>query len=191
MRLSTFILCALVVLLTGAALGVVFWIRHTREARIRDNETRAQEALWWISNAEVRFRALDLDANDVHDFWTDDVAGLNYLGTLTGPGRGASMQLIPRELAVADAGLRGKMPEGTRPYHGYFFQAMDVDPTRTPYRQDTDGTGRKIHHASRFAFCAFPEVYGVTGRETFYLNEGRGVLFSVDNRGRPILEWKP
>jgi len=47
------------------------------------------------------------------------------------------------------------------------------------YRQDTDGTGDRVHNMSRFAAAAIPETYGASGNRVFLLNEGN-TQFSRD-----------
>lgn len=192
MRISSLLLCLLVLGVLGGTVATLYLLHHARQNRIRFNERKAEEALWWLSNAELTFHARDLDSNGVHDYWTEDVAGLNYLGTPAGgSGPSASIHLIPRDLTIADAAYRGRIPEVTRPYCGYFFQAMEVDSTGAPYQQDTDGSRRKVHHLSKFAFCAFPAEYGVTGRETIWITERRSVVHMLDNGGEPILKCPP
>src|SRR5438876_8635612 len=104
-------------------------------------------------SAEAEFRYKDVDGNGVEDFWTGDVAGLYRFG------------LIDREIAAADAlPLFPRVPQPI-PYMGYYFVAMEVDDSESPpeeLRQDTDKKSGKVHHRSKFAFCAYPAEPGAS-----------------------------
>lgn len=143
-------------------------------------ERRAMDALRAISDAEEDFRRSDRDGNGVKDYWTADVRGLYWEG-----------RRLDRDIAFADGNGLGAELRRPRPCHGYFFCAVQFDGRATPaepYRQDTDGTKRPRHHASRYAFCAYPASSGRTGTRTFLIDETRQVV-SLDTGGRPVFTW--
>ena len=156
------ILPALVLLLAWMALGGL-------GPSVRaSNERNASATLKSLASAEADFRGNDRDENKVQDFWTGDVAGLYKWG------------LIPREVAEADVAPVEPLCPKPIPYRGYYFARLDVDRSAPIddriYRRDTDGSGRKVHHPSRFGFCAFPAEPGVSGRSSFFINEGNTIF---------------
>lgn len=181
-RRPTSLPIALLVLIILTAGGSFWGWRWWRARVLQRNEQSAVMLLKQIAVAEVDFRSNDRDENRILDFWTADVVGLY---TLVPVGGGRPIQLIERALAEAD----GALPN-PRPYRGYLFRALDVDEEGNRYRQDTLGKPgvKPERNYSKFAFCAYPAVYGRTGRLTFVINEGNTV-FNVDNEGKPILTF--
>jgi hypothetical protein len=108
------------------------------------------------------FRSNDRGGNGQNAYWRRDIAGLYAL-----KGReGQPIRLIPLAGALADdrptMDLSAFGPRA--PLHGYWFRAIrHADETTEP---DPD----------RFAACAFPEKYGVTGKNTFIISEGNTVF---------------
>ena len=147
--------------------------------RIASNEREASAALKQIASAEADFRSNDRDGNRVQDFWVGDVVGLYRYGRLI-------------DLSLAEADARPLRPAVPTARAGYYFIAMqlygDDSGTLLVYGQDTDGSGRKVHNPSSFAFCAYPAVYGVTGRQTFIISEGNTIL-TFDTGGTPLIQW--
>jgi hypothetical protein len=150
----------LAVLSIAGALGIGVGWHRLREARIAENDAKAVEALHAFPAAEVRFRRED------GKFWTRDVAGL---------------PLLSPELAGADPSR-----PGAKPWHGYWFVAMDQSEDGQTYRQ---GAGMD-RHPSKFGFCAYPAKHGATGRSTFHVDED-GVVVKEDLGGKPRLSWPP
>jgi hypothetical protein len=181
---------ALLVLLLP--LGVLlWWLRLRGEARyqIPANERNARTTLQLLATVEEDFRQFDRDGNGVKDYWTKDVAGLNYLGgPAGGSGRSASIQLISRDIAVADAAHFHDMPEGSKPYHGYYFKALELDDSGVPYAQNTKPEGFADKSLTKFAFCAFPAEYDRSGRWTYLINERKEII-RIDTQGKPIVRW--
>src|SRR5258706_772519 len=156
---------ALIVAALAGVTAAVVWPRWRSKVRA-ENERHAATMTKILSSAEADFRANDRDGNGVNDFWTGDVAGLYKYG------------LIPREVAEAD--LRPLVPLVPKPipYKGYYYIAMQRDESEKPIedlRQATDKTSGKVHHLSLFGFSAYPADYGVTGRETFIVNQNNTV----------------
>jgi hypothetical protein len=177
---KAWVLGGTVLLAGGISVAILtWWLPEAARHRRAENERHASALLKTLATAEADFRANDRDRNGVHDFWTADVAGLRTYG------------LISQEVADADARPLVPRPGGPVPCHGYFFVAMQWDDSETPpqdFRQDTDGKSGKVHNRSRFAFCAFPAQYRVTGGNTFIVNEGNTLRWRHTD-GDPVLHW--
>ena len=156
-----------------------WWLpRYTAERRVQ-NERDASAVLKSLAMAEADFRANDRDGNGVNDFWTADVAGLYRYG------------LIDRSIAEADARPLAPLTPEPIPKSGYYFVAMVTDESEDPperLRQEADKASGKVHHRAKFAFCAHPAEYGVTGGATFILNDGN-TIFCRQTYSDIILEW--
>jgi hypothetical protein len=147
-----------------------------------ENERHASAALKTLTVANVDFRSNDRDNNGVNDFWTGDVASLYDLKPR---GSQEPVKLILQEVAAADPSR-----PGGRPYHGYWFVAMEKDENGEPYRQASGGkdSGEKKYNTSKFGFCAYPAEPGVTGKAVFIVNEGN-TIFKRTRKLVPILEY--
>lgn len=172
----------------GAAGGGVWLRRHLQARTMTRNETNAYAALRIIAIAEADFRANDRDGNGVKDFWTGDVAGLY---TVTGKD-GLPIHLIDREFAEADVLPLRPVAAPPKPSHGYYFRALDIDESNPDtaekqYRQDTGGNppSGKVHHPQAFGFCAYPAVWGVTGRYVYIINENNTIFRCTIPRTEP------
>lgn len=163
------------------------------------NERVGRSMLKEIFEAQKAFRSQDRDGNTVNDFWTGDVSGLF---TLSGPD-GKPVKLISLSTAAAegswleDGAAGGKYALVTHftdwcPKSGYLVRAMTVDRSSdpaVPYGQETGGTGKgPVRNVSRFAFCAYPYEYNVTGINTFIMNE-TGTIYSAVTGGLAVTEW--
>ena len=150
---------------------------------IASNEQHASEAIRKIQEAVVAFRKDDADGNQVQDYWTADVTGLHTYGVL------------PKELAEADAAPLKPLVPTPKPYHGYYFIALEGDDTVMPpnevvnydpppraYRKVTDQKGEKVHNYSYYGFCAYPAEYGKSGKQTFVVYE-EGTVYKFDAKG--------
>jgi hypothetical protein len=169
------------VLLGMAGLGFFAYRRWKLPHEIASNERNVAAMIKCLASAEADFRGNDRDQNGILDFWTGDVAGLYRLQI-----KGEELRLIERGVGDADV---APLVSGTPPiaYRGYYFLAMKRDESETPpedYRQGAD----KAHHPAKFGFCAYPVKYGVTGRNTFIINEGNTVFWSHTN-GEPMDHW--
>ena len=170
--------CEVLLGCTLLGMGVLgyFAYRHLRlPHEIAQNERLASAALKTLAVAEADFRGNDLDQNGVQDFWTGDVATL------------ARLNLIERGVGAADG---APLAPGAGPpvaHHGYYFVAMRWDESETP-REDLRQGASKDRHPSKFAFCAYPVKYGVTGRQTFILNEGNTILWR-HREAEPLDHW--
>jgi len=76
---------------------------------------------------------------------------------------------------------------------GYWVMAMDEDQSAepdAPYRMTTDAVMGEVHNGIRFGFIAYPEAYGVSGRNLFITNES-GVIYRWDAGGDVIAPGAP
>ncbi len=175
---------SLILLIFGvgaASVGMfIFWLPSHRAGERASNERNAAHFIKTLASAEADFRANDRDGNGVQDFWTADVSGLYSIA-----------RLIDREVAEADARPRVPLVSKPIPYHGYYFVAMETDNSEDQdetLRQYTDKKSGKVHHPAKFAFCAYPAEFGVTGRNTFIVNEGNTILWRHTG-GDPVIQW--
>jgi hypothetical protein len=169
--------------LLGAAAVAVPGLLSSERA---SNERNAATYLKALAYAEADFRDADRDGNGVHDFWTADVAGLRFLEA-----GGKEIALINADLARADARPLRPLPGGPVPFKGYYFSALERDEAApggaTEYRTDTDRTGRKVHHLTKFGFCAYPATSGA-GKYAFFVNEAFTV-YRKPYDGKPPSAW--
>ena len=145
----------------------VFGVRVLKSENRASNERNASTTLKSLTSAEAEFRANDRDNNGVNDFWTGDVSGLY------------EWQLIPRELAEADAAPIKPLVPMPIPFKGYLYRALDRDlEVKEDYRQDTGGKPAmgKVHNTSKFGFIAYPVKYGETGKFSFMVNENNTIF---------------
>ena len=170
------------VVLPLVLVGLGVWrLWPTVEEYRAEDERAARIWLDALANLETKYRGRDADGNGVRDFWTADVVGL-----LKGVAPNASFPIHGADAAP----LRLLTPSPT-PFRGYLFVALKRDMSSVPpenYLQDTDKSDRKVHHLSRFAFCAYPAQYDWRHRKTFIVNQDN-VVYAVDNGGKPITEW--
>jgi hypothetical protein len=136
-----------------------------------ENERSAAGAIKRLTSAQADFRGNDRDQNGIQDFWTGDVAELFRLGLI--------------ERGVADADATSERPAVA--YRGYYFVAMEWDDSETPPVSLRQGPG-KNRHPTNFAFCAYPAEYGVTGKNTFIVNQHNTVRWRHTN-GEPVKRW--
>jgi hypothetical protein len=177
-RLSTVLLIVLVIAGIAAPLGYLYHRRRERQRTIEENELSAQKNLRSLIAAEEIFRSGDADRNGILDYWTGDVAELHRY------------QLIPAPLADADAAPLRPTSTMPVPASGYYFIALDsLEPSGELYRQDTDGKSGKVHHRSRFGFCAFPARYGETGRYSWIMTQDGNRIVAIDAGGKPLRRY--
>ena len=181
----------------AAVVGATYFLTESPSRLRADNESAAMKALHSLTRAEAEFRAQDLDHNGVKDFWTGDVAGLfRWVGSEHGDRKG--LPLIERALAEADAAPIDRLAPRPVPYHGYYFVAFrdagpETDQDLRSYQQDTGGTPPmgKVHHLSKFAYCAYPAEYGVTGNCTYVIDENSTIFrsFHPDTKVEATKIW--
>ena len=162
-----------------AAIVVSGVIRSNRAA----NQRMVAVALKTFADAQAQFRQHDRDANGIQDFWTGDVKGLQ---DCLPAGKSEPIRLIPREVAEADPSH-----PNAKPFHGYWFAAVEKDEEGRPYRHrdEAGGVGGPLNrHPLKFGFCAFPAKIGIAGEPTFMINEG-GSVYQQMLEGKPVTRF--
>jgi hypothetical protein len=104
---------------------------------------------------------------------------------------GNALNLIPREVAEADAAPLTPLTSTPVPYQGYLFRVLEKDlQTTEEYSQDTGGKPPrgKVHNTSKFGFCAYPARPGKDGNYLYIINEGNTVVRGPAAKG-PRLHW--
>jgi hypothetical protein len=151
-----------------------------------------------IQAAEAMWRQNDIDGNGIQDYWTYDLSGMYR--TLK---NGKPTCYINIDFAKADTGWHkdGTFGAGITedwnpisvtlgPKSGYYYQAILTDEDGIPYNQNWV-RGVKATNSTKFAFVAYPMVYGSSGDRTFIINE-RGVIYATDcgsDEAKIILKW--
>lgn len=181
-------------LIISGAIGL-YWFATPRiiHCGIASNDKSAIGSLKSIREMEDLFKRNDADENGINDYWTADVSGLYSLLNKNGK----ELQLIGCTLLQADRsplepitgyiGTRWNI--GMAPKAGYLFSAMLIDEMGVPYNKNLmrDGKTRALNE-KKFAFCAYPEIYGQTGTPSFIVNE-EGTIWKGDTKGMPVLQW--
>ncbi len=136
------------------------------------NERWVADAMNRIARAEHLWRARDMDADGVLNFYVADLAFLEAQ-----VGRRASPPFdVPEGLIRAD---QGRFGAEAVPYHGYYFAAMTRNSEGVPYV-----------NAQRFefGFVAWPAAYRDGGVRTFVVNQD-GHVWVRDHAGNPQIVW--
>lgn len=152
------------------------WVPHELQERRSRNDRSALTAMYTLKSAEQDFWENDRDGNGVRDYWTGDVSGLYRFG------------LLERGVAEADAHPLVPLVPRPIPFHGYFFVVLTQDDTSIPpeiYGQETDLKSGRVHHRTKFAFCAYPAESGVTG-DYIYVTPEPYSGYSCPAKGRTI-----
>lgn len=176
--------CVVVTLLTTLFLLLVFPFHNGRfcetclfGGRHGPYERNASASLKTVASAQADFRGNDRDGNGVQDFWRGDVSGLYSVLPV---GSTEMVKLIEISVAGADdrplgTGSIGDSGPGQiardqfvvfAPKAGYFFRALR--------HADEDPNALDAH--SRFAACAYPANYPVSGRKTYIIDEGNTIF---------------
>ena len=164
------ILIWVVVLGTLAALTFYFAVPMCIHPMWAANQRSASDALKSLYSAQADFSSNDRDENKIQDYWRSDVAGLYVMKS-----QGQPLKLIELSCALADD--RPVVPAGPRePKAGYWFRAIRF-------------AGESKPGPKRFAFCAFPEAYPKTGKQTFIINEDNTVYRKDLGAARGVEVW--
>jgi hypothetical protein len=166
-------------------------------ARIKSNERNASASLKSCVTAQENFKGNDLDRNNVGDYWTGDVAGLYCLQVVATGNAIAALNDIgvaSADPSQSDAGFANAQVTYNAallltfsPKSGYLYRAMVTDAAGTAYAQNT-GDGFRVHRFDAYAFTAYPNKVGTSGRNTYIVNEA-GVVYRRDTGGQSVLEW--
>jgi prepilin-type N-terminal cleavage/methylation domain-containing protein len=154
-----------------AAIAIPGILAATRAA----NERNASGSLKQINSVEVTFKTSDFDQNAVNDYWVADMAGLYY----TSVSGGGQIKMIELAVALADGDTITTYTGFTSsPKAGYWFVRMgqysDGSTTPVTFHNPPSNT-----HTDRFAFFAYPNSYGSSGRLVFIVSEA-GTMYKKD-----------
>jgi len=168
------------------------------------NECSAAAALKLLTSAEATWFQQDCDGNGIKDYWTYDISCLHRMYRKDNT---TKIAFIPIDMARADmasASMSGDInPFGTPKIEswaeimtgsksGYLFMAMVADEKGIPYNQNPVGPNKILAtNNSKFAFIAYPDVYGISGINTFIVNE-EGAIYARDmksDKNKIILQW--
>ncbi len=151
--------------------------------RMPVNEAAAISSLKQLVSTEGVWRQTDSDRNGAQDYWTRDVAGFYYVQDASGK----VLRYMDVGMAKADRlGLGTYLKDPPQPHRGYWLRAMKTDERGKPYidgdfplPRATPVSDRPSTNAAKYAFCAYPTEYGVTGTLTYIVNE-EGVVYEKD-----------
>jgi hypothetical protein len=109
-------------------------------------------------------------------YWTGDIAELYRMG------------VIPRAMGEADSAPIRPLIDRPRPYHGYYFVAMETGPGPFWY-ESAEPLKQSARHENRYAYCAYPDDKGPPGRR-IYLICPRGIFVKqAPQADTPQLRW--
>jgi len=140
-------------------------------AELSSNQDSARRRMGEIYRAEMEFKYEDLDGNGVADFWVADVNAL--LRCIEGGAPGNRWDPSKKIHAVRD---------------GYRFLPVSRDASGRPYAQGGADSGQGPRSIDSFAYCAVPERYRGTGRQTYLVNES-GTVWVRDTRGKALEQF--
>ena len=180
MRLPKPVYLTLLLLILGGVVATIgcWWLPWRAHQRMVAGNNAAESTLRRLFQAEIEFRQ---KRGDSPSFWTGDVAGLYPQG-----------EWLSRSLAEADARPLKPLVERPKPKSGYYFVAMDADGSTSPaepYRQRSDGTGAKVLHPKKFAFCAYPAECPVRGYQVYIINQDATLWCRNTTEPKPTLTW--
>lgn len=143
---------------------------------------------------EAAWKREDGDRNGQQDYWTKDVAGFYYAKNASG----YRLHYIDLRVANSDPSVTNWDKDAkVAPSNDYYFKAIPLDENGKPYNQNVVSTnlgadayvGQACCNSTKFAFCAYPSKYNVTGVHTFIVNEC-GIIYMKDfGKSEPIEKW--
>ncbi len=107
--------------------------------------------------------------------WTGDVAGLYQLG------------LISKGVAEADAAPITPLISQPRPFHGYYFVAMETGPSSEEGMDPVPLKGR-TRNTDVYAFCAYPAENGRPDQPVYIICPW-GRFKKASGGSNPVLSW--
>lgn len=146
------------------------------------NQASASKALQQLVSIQGLWWQNDSDRNGAQDWWARDIAGLYYVTDADGQ----ELKYIAEDVAKADrTGLAPYSKDAPTPLRGYWLRAMVRDENGNPYVDESRAAARAGPVSGlpctnlKYAFCAYPAEYGVTGKLTYILNED-GLVWEKD-----------
>lgn len=200
---------ALISIIIGTLITLII-IPNMLSGRIDLNVTTVGSVLKHLNSCESIWAAQDPDQNGIKDYWTYDISCLHRMYRSDGESKVAFLPLDAARADTCPADIRGgKIPFGDKltiesfepfeygnrisyPRSGYWFRAMLLDENGIPYNQNPVGTNRILAtNSTKYAFVAYPDVYGTSGIETLIINE-QGSIYWWDSEGvenKIVLQW--
>ncbi|HEX7899444.1 MAG TPA: DUF2950 family protein [Planctomycetota bacterium] len=159
-------------------------ISLTRSMCRSGNERNATASLKTLASAQADYRGNDRDGNKLQEYWRSDISG--FYGVLPA-GSTEMIKLIELSVAGADGAPAGKADIGDAgpgqvaldrytvpaPKAGYLFRSL----------RHADEAPDALDRHNRFAACAYPANYEVSGVMTFIIDENNTIFFR--DLGRP------
>lgn len=187
-----------VVMIPFVAIVAAIAIPNLLQGRISANEASAVASLKVMTNAEAVWLQQDADGNGIKDYWTYDVSGLHRMLRADGS---TKCEFISIDLAKADAAPADDNTFGSNrlsqqpdavvmPKTGYRFQAMTWDENGQPYNQEMVDNIPAGNY-NKFAFVAYPDMYGTSGVNTYIVNQ-EGTVYATDcgsDSNKIVLQW--
>lgn len=150
-----------------------------RARRIGANELDAIEICSGYVDAQRKYATVDHNGDGIYEY------AQRIMST---PGKqdglywtGASQPLVPQRFAEAS------VASNPRPYHGYYFRVLKSQGTDAP--EGEHNYLAKTSMIGGFGLVAWPAQYGVTGVQTFIVNQD-GVVYEKD-MGKPVSPLVP
>ncbi|MEK7309382.1 MAG: DUF2950 family protein, partial [Planctomycetota bacterium] len=186
------------VMIPFIAIVAAIAIPNLLSGRISANEASAATSLRLMTNAEAVWRQQDADGNGVMDYWTYDVSCLYRMFRADGLTKCAfiSIDMANADAAPADDNTFGsnrlsqRIGATAQPKSGYLFQVMELDQNGEPYKQEMVN-GVPATNQTKFAFVAYPDMYGTSGINTYIINQ-EGTVYANDcgsDAQKIILQW--
>lgn len=185
------------ILIPFAAIIAAIAIPNLLSSRISANETCAISGLKMLVSTEATWMQQNPAGTDVKTYWTYDVSSFNRWFRADGQ---TKVNFIDIAFAKADAAPadtnafdKGKLAEEIMPItpkSGYLYRAMLTDENGDSYNQDKIN-GINAANKYKFAFVAYPAIYGTNGVRTFIVNE-EGTVYAVDTdseANKIVLQW--
>lgn len=201
-KLIQFKLIHLMIVMAIIAIIAMIAIPANLGSKKSDNETSAQKQMvnvvevereWWYKRG--------IGQNGKPSYYVYDYAGLYYAQDKDGK----SIAYIDIASAYADAAVIKNWATLSKadkaiPTNGYLIAAIAKDGDGVPYAQVAVGdttlgsdtiiaSTTKICNATKFAFCAYPAVYGQTGISIYIVDQSGTVYQKDTGKGEPILQW--
>ncbi|HLD35307.1 MAG TPA: DUF2950 family protein [Planctomycetota bacterium] len=192
-------------LIARVAPGVLpAYINSILASRAYNIEMSVIKSLKRITWAEALWLAQDCDGNGIKDYWTYDVSCFRRMYRMDGE---TLVAFIPLAMAWADTApapytqndffsaesVRIETWDIITPqaYNGYFFRVMLTDENGVVYNQKPVGSKQIPACNIKFAFVAYPAIYGTIGVNTYIVNE-EGAIYSNDcgsDAKKIVLQW--
>lgn len=181
-----FTLIELMIVVAIIAIIAAIAIPSLISSKMSAQETGAAQTLKSLASTEATWQNVDTDRNGIKDFWVVDLSGFYRVQDATGnPAQVLDISFARSDWVPVAAG--GATPvvgalltaTGAEPVakSGYYYCAFQFsDAGVTAYARDLDSGGDLFENTSSYAFQAFPDKYGSSGKLAFIMNESASVF---------------